>query len=58
MAARKDGDESLLDHFVLAEYDSADRGFGRADVVSGRFGCTHDHVFELFEAFSASSRHG
>ena len=58
MAAGQDGDERLLDHLVLAEYDGADRGLGRAHVVGGRFGRAHDHVFELFEPISASSRHG
>ncbi len=58
MAAGEDGDQRLFDDFVLAEYDGADRGFGRAHVIGGRFGRAHDHVFELFEPISACNRHG
>ena len=57
VAAGQDGDESLLDDLVLAEYDGADRGLGGADVRGGRFGRAHDHVFELFEPLSASNGH-
>ena len=58
MAAGQDGDERLLDDLVLAEDDRADRGLGRAHVIRARFGRAHDHVFELFEPFSADSGHG
>src|ERR1700688_5174580 len=58
MAAGQDGDERLLDHFVLAEDHLADRGLGRGHMRRGRFGGPHDHVFELFETISASNGHG
>ncbi len=58
MPSGQDGDEGLLDHFVLAEYDGADRGLGRTHVIGGRFGRAHDHIFELFEPISAGNRHG
>ena len=58
MAAGQNGDQRLLDDLVLAEDDGADRGLGRADMIGRRFRRAHDHVFELFEPFSASNGHG
>ena len=58
VAAGQDGDERLLDDFVLAENNGTDRSFGRADVIRARLGGMDDHVFELFEPVSAGSGHG
>src|SRR5215469_12088161 len=57
MAAGQYGYERLLDHLFLTEYDRADCCFGGAHMCRGGFRRTHDHVFDLFEPFSAGSGH-
>ena len=58
MAAGQDGNQRLLEDLFLTEYDHADRCFGGAHMRRGGLRRTHDHVFDLFEPFSASSGHG
>ena len=57
VAAGEDGDQRVLDHHFLAENDGADRGLRGADMSGRRFGRTHDHVFQFFQAFAAGFRH-
>ncbi len=52
VTAAEHGDERLLDHLLLPEDHVADRGLGGGDLRAGRFRLAHDHVFELFRAFS------
>src|SRR5665213_3107283 len=58
MAAGQDGNQGAFDHDVLAENHRADGVLGRADVGGRRFRRAHDHIFELFEVFTACRRHG
>ncbi len=57
VASGQNGNQRLLDDFVLAEYDVPDRGFRGAHMIGAGFRRADDHVFEFLESLAADSGH-
>ena len=57
VAAAEYSDERLIDYRVLAEDHISGGSLGRAHVVGACLRRAHNHVFQLFEPFSADSGH-
>lgn len=57
MAAGQHRDDGPFHHLLLAEDDGADRVLGGAHMGGRGLGRAHDHIFQLFNAFTACRRH-